>query len=216
MVPRWLTAIILFAVLGYGLFALRAVLTPVFFAFLIAYMLDPLVDRLEAMGLGRGLGIAALLGAVLAGLAVFIILLVPTVARELAEFAQELPARAAALAERLETRLASVGIDVSAVFSSGDEAVGGSTIEGYVRQFEGEVREFAGSAAGPVAQGLSYLLGGAFSLVGALLGLLMIPVFLLVGLTLQPSVEIVGVLHLWMNLNLWTLMIQCKINMNGS
>ena len=48
--------------MGWLLYTLRGVLAPVFFAFLIAYMLDPLVDRVEESRLLRGKPIARAVG----------------------------------------------------------------------------------------------------------------------------------------------------------
>ena len=49
--PRWIFWLGVSVGAAWLLYALRGVLAPVFFAFLIAYMLDPLVDRIAA---GRG------------------------------------------------------------------------------------------------------------------------------------------------------------------
>ena len=67
-VPRWVLWLGVSVAIGWLLYTLRGVLAPVFFAFLIAYMLDPLVDRIEESRLLRGrpiaraVGIAVLLG----------------------------------------------------------------------------------------------------------------------------------------------------------
>ena len=44
--PRWVLWLSLTIASAWLLYTLRGVLAPVFFAFLIAYMLDPLVDRI--------------------------------------------------------------------------------------------------------------------------------------------------------------------------
>ena len=46
--PRWVLAALFVVGLGWLFYALRGVLTPLFAAFLIAYVLDPVVDKLEA------------------------------------------------------------------------------------------------------------------------------------------------------------------------
>ncbi|MEK7232893.1 MAG: hypothetical protein AAB268_03690, partial [Elusimicrobiota bacterium] len=58
---RWLPLLAGVAVATGLLFVLRGVLTPVFLAFLIAYVFDPVVDRIERRGLGRSVAILALL-----------------------------------------------------------------------------------------------------------------------------------------------------------
>ncbi len=65
--PRWVLWLGLAVAGAWLLYTLRGVLAPVFFAFLIAYMLDPLVDRIEQSRLlkgrsyGRAVGIAVIL-----------------------------------------------------------------------------------------------------------------------------------------------------------
>jgi len=54
------------AVLGLG-YLLRGVLLPLFFAFLLAYVLDPFVDRLEALKVPRALGAITVMLGILGG-----------------------------------------------------------------------------------------------------------------------------------------------------
>ena len=72
--PRWLLVLIGIGLAGLLLYVLRGALTPVFFAFLIAYMLDPVVDRFEERGFSRSLGIGVMLTAVLGAMCLFAIL----------------------------------------------------------------------------------------------------------------------------------------------
>lgn len=97
---------------GAALYALRGALTPIFFAFLIAYFLDPLVDRIEARGLPRAAAIATALALTLLGLASIGLLVVPAVVREIVAFSHELPAKVDALRAAVEPWLASYGIQV--------------------------------------------------------------------------------------------------------
>ncbi|MBW1905523.1 MAG: hypothetical protein JRJ24_09490, partial [Deltaproteobacteria bacterium] len=91
-VPRWVLWIGISVATGWLLYTLRGVLAPVFFAFLIAYMLDPLVDRIEESRLLRGkpiaraVGIAVLLVGVFAVAAVLILVVAPMVYEEIASF----------------------------------------------------------------------------------------------------------------------------------
>src|SRR5262249_15133645 len=56
------------------LYLLRGVLVPLFFAFLLAYALDPFVDRLEALKIPRTAG-AVLVMALICGVAVTVLIL---------------------------------------------------------------------------------------------------------------------------------------------
>ena len=96
-VPRWVLWLGVSIAMGWLFYTLRGVLAPVFFAFLIAYMLDPLVDRIEESRLLRGrpiaraVGIAVLLVGVFAITAVLILVVVPMVYEEIASFVRRLP-----------------------------------------------------------------------------------------------------------------------------
>lgn len=154
----------IFAV-GLLLYVLRGALTPVFFAFLIAYMLDPVVDRFEARGHSRAVGIAVMLTAVLGGFSLFLALTVPGAIRDLAAFFRDLPSKAEALLALVEPWLSQAGIPVP---RSVDEALA---------QMHVDAGELAKQAAVPVGTVIKSLLGGTLSLLGALAGLVLVPVF---------------------------------------
>src|SRR5262245_32521583 len=103
--PRWLVALAAIALVGLVIWALRNVLTPVFFAFLIAYMLDPVVDRLERRRIPRSIGIVLLLTAFLGAFTLFFVLAVPAIGRDLSTFATELPSALRSLVDRVEPML---------------------------------------------------------------------------------------------------------------
>ena len=101
---RGLTLATIAAILGLT-YLLRGVLVPLFFAFLLAYALDPFVDWLEARNVSRTLaapvvmlGIAALLGLIL-------LFAVPMFVDELRAAAADLPAQLARLGPRVEPSL---------------------------------------------------------------------------------------------------------------
>ncbi|HSQ64472.1 MAG TPA: AI-2E family transporter, partial [Polyangiaceae bacterium] len=73
------------------IYLLRGVLLPLFFAFLLAYALDPFVDRLETWKVPRTIG-AILVMAALTGLFIlFLFLAVPYFAVEIRDAAADLP-----------------------------------------------------------------------------------------------------------------------------
>jgi predicted PurR-regulated permease PerM len=162
--PRWLVVSIATVLVGLVIYALRGVLTPIFFAFLIAYMLDPVVDRFEAMKLPRAVGIVIVLGVALLFMLLFLLLAVPALVSDIARFASELPPKLADLRAEWEPYLASRGIEVP---SSIDEALA---------EFDVDVRGLAERAVGPAGAVLGYVVGGTASAVGAIAGLALIPV----------------------------------------
>src|SRR5919107_5073487 len=84
----WLLALLLVA---FALYVLRDVLLPFVAGLALAYMLDPLADRFQRLGLGR-------LGATVVILVLFVlffvlalVLIIPLIAHQLAAFIDKLP-----------------------------------------------------------------------------------------------------------------------------
>jgi predicted PurR-regulated permease PerM len=161
---RGAVAIAALVLVGLSLYGLRGVLTPVFFAFLIAYALDPLVDRLEARRVPRGASIAILVTGVLVGLALVALLVVPGMVRDVAAFADEVPSMVERAWERLRPWLAAHDVSIPRDFNALVERVG-------------DAGSLAKSAAQPAAAVLEWLVGSTASAIGAVFGLLMVPVF---------------------------------------
>ena len=153
------------------LFALRGVLAPVFFAFLIAYMLDPLVDRIEATRLlrgrsyGRAVGIAVILAGFFVITAVGVLVLVPMVYEEVADFLKRLPGLVERSRAEWEPILAEYGIEIPS-------SVGQAFEELHV-----DVQSVVAQGYAPVTAALRSFLGGTATAVAGIVALLMIPVF---------------------------------------
>jgi predicted PurR-regulated permease PerM len=73
------------------LFVLKAALTPLAAAFVTAYLLDPLIDRLERLGMGRRRAILLVLGILGLLVGAFLFYVVPSVVGEIYGLAQRLP-----------------------------------------------------------------------------------------------------------------------------
>lgn len=73
------------------LYVLKAALTPLAAAFVTAYLLDPLIDRLERLGMRRRRAILLVLGALGLGVAALLLYVVPNVVAEIYGLAQRLP-----------------------------------------------------------------------------------------------------------------------------
>jgi predicted PurR-regulated permease PerM len=90
---RWgIVGLAIAAVVFALLYVLKAALTPLAAAFVIAYLLDPLIDRLERLGVRRRFGILLVLG--LSGIVVFGVFLlgIPRLVREISVLAERMPA----------------------------------------------------------------------------------------------------------------------------
>jgi predicted PurR-regulated permease PerM len=87
---------------GIVIYLLRGVLVPLFVAFLVAYALDPAVDRLERLRVPRALGAILVMAATLGLLALVLVLAIPRFLRELAAAGQDLPHQVEALQTRLD------------------------------------------------------------------------------------------------------------------
>lgn len=157
----WLAGL---AGVGLALYALRDVLTPIFLAFTIAYILDPVVDRLERWRLPRGAAIAIVLLGFTAAVAAFLLLVIPEVARDIASVAQELPGHAKRALTRLEPILKEQGIQIP------------HTADEWIAQLKSKADSISASQLAPVGNALKALIGGTVSAIGAVFGALIVPI----------------------------------------
>ena len=95
----WLIALILVVLL---LVLMRGVLLPFVAAFALAYLLDPLADRLERLGMGRLTATIVILGAFTVIFVAALALLAPLLAQQLAGLVARLPRDAARLQELIQ------------------------------------------------------------------------------------------------------------------
>jgi predicted PurR-regulated permease PerM len=159
----WL-GLLLFTV-GWLILRLRAALTPVFFALLFAYALDPLVDRFEAAHLPRSLGIAVLLSIVILLLGLFVFLMLPALVRDLVELARTVLLGITQLTTHARPWLESHGVPVPPALAAtldklSDNALG-----------------LASEALAPLGNMVSAAVGGTVSLIGIIGAIVVVPVF---------------------------------------
>lgn len=147
------------------LYWMRAVLTPLFLAFTIAYILDPVVDRFERMRLPRPLGIALVATFALLCIGLFLALVLPSIAVDVAAVAGELPRHAKVTLEALEARLSGYGISVP------------HTVEELVQRFGSELQSAAGMLVSSASGALQWAFDGTVSVIGSLVAALIVPVF---------------------------------------
>jgi len=101
----WASSLLL---LGLFFWLFSAVLTPFVLGITIAYLLDPLVRRLESLKIGRTAAAVLLLTAFFLSVSLLLLLLIPPLYRELSQLADQAPGYLQALADRLQPYLDSV------------------------------------------------------------------------------------------------------------
>lgn len=88
-VTVWFVAILVFAIL---LYVLRGVLLPFVAGMAVAYFLDPVADRLEAMKMPRVVATSIITAVFFALVILFLLLLVPTLQQQVVALARQIPA----------------------------------------------------------------------------------------------------------------------------
>jgi predicted PurR-regulated permease PerM len=149
---------------GYVVYWLRGVLAPIFLAFSLAYILDPVVDWLEAWHVPRPAGIALVLGGTLGLVGLFLVLVLPGIATDVAGVIRELPAQLAALWTTVAPWLEQRGM-----------AVPHTTTE-WVTRLNALASEVASALLAPAGSVVSAVIGGTFSVLGSVAAALVVVV----------------------------------------
>jgi predicted PurR-regulated permease PerM len=151
------------AVVGVA-YLLRGVLVPLFFAFLVAYALDPFVDRLEEMQIPRSAGALLVMAGIVAFLVTVTVYAIPLFVDEVRSAAAELPSQMKSLEARSEPWLySSFKIKLPHTMSDVLKTVG--------ERLQGEIPGTLSTAA--------LALFGTLSYVAVALSALIVPVFAL-------------------------------------
>jgi predicted PurR-regulated permease PerM len=79
------------AIVAATIVLLREILTPFLVGIALAYLLDPLVTRLERLGLGRGVAALGIISLFYAAIIALIVVLTPIIGEEIAIFVEKLP-----------------------------------------------------------------------------------------------------------------------------
>jgi len=149
---------------GYLLYAARSVLTPLFLAFAIAYVLDPVIDRFESWKIPRPAGIAIVLLLLLGSVAAFVALVLPVVASDVAMVAMELPKKISGLIASADPWLTAHGIKVPHTTTEWMERLGANA------------SDVASSVLAPAGGILSAVVAGSLSMAGSVVAALVVPV----------------------------------------
>ncbi len=134
------------------LFVLRGVLLPFIAGLVLAYLLDPLADRLEKLGLGRLAATLIILVVAVLLLVLSMVLVVPLIASQLNVFITALPE----YVKRLQSLLAEQGAPLLQRFGGQDVLV---KIQNSLGTLVGEAASITGSFLGSLLSGGQALLG---------------------------------------------------------
>ena len=152
---RWLLLGLVVVLAWFALSYLASVLSPILAALLIAYLLNPVVQRLTRAGLGRSAGAGLILVVFLGALGGALAFAVPRITDQVVEFGKDLPHMVDTISRWLHDKF---DITIPSDWKAYVEKLDSSTVEGG--------RELATAA-----------LGGVFSILGAAAEFLLVPVF---------------------------------------
>lgn len=161
---RWLLNAAAVLAVGSLVYALRGVLTPVLFAFLLAYVLHPAVDGMQARGVPRALGIVSILATVLGSIGLFAVLVLPRIVGDLTALMQTLPAAIDRVRDALEPTLRGLGLELP------------RDVQDVRAVLPEDYRSFAAGAWGPLKGVLAGVVGGTASALGAFFSALLVPI----------------------------------------
>ncbi len=98
----WIVALVVMTGI---LFLLSGIMLPFVAGMALAYMLDPLADRLEAMGLSRITATSVIIGVSSLVFIMVIVLIVPIIGRQISQLITVLPGAVNAIETELTTRI---------------------------------------------------------------------------------------------------------------
>ena len=139
---------------------------PLRLSFLLAYLLDPVIDWLEARGINRTLGVVMLLLGVAGVVALFAIFVIPLIVREFATFAKQVPHYIGRIKDSAIPWIEQT-FNVKAPTS----------ISEFAERFGYSLRELAQEAIRPLGGMAGRAVLGAYRLLLVLGGLILIPFF---------------------------------------
>ncbi|MEQ1515038.1 MAG: AI-2E family transporter [Usitatibacteraceae bacterium] len=161
----WNTALIALLLLAFGalLWLLSPILAPFLAAAILAYIFDPLVDKLEARGVSRSIGTVIAVLLLLLAIVLLLLIVVPLFYKEIVQLSQEFPG----FVEKLKTSVIPwinerAGVSITLDSSS-------------FRQF---ITDNMSDASGIAKKVFASLGGGGLAVVGFLINVMLIPVVL--------------------------------------
>ncbi|HEV8321307.1 MAG TPA: AI-2E family transporter [Myxococcota bacterium] len=159
---RIAVGVAVFLFLTLTIYVLKAALTPIIAAFILAYFLDPVIDWFEARRIPRTVAIVLLLVAALGVLTLCALFIIPRVAEQFALLIVKIGAFVQQLASWVQTRF---GFSLP------------HTLQETLDNFGADLKNLAPSAAGSAGTVIGWVFSGTVNVLVTILGLVFIPVF---------------------------------------
>ncbi len=172
-------AIVLFVLL---LDLFSAALTPVFIAVFLAYLLDPVIDRLEARKINRSVAIFILAGIVVVTIGFVGVFLLIQAQRELVDLYHELPTYLGRVQKSVSPLLSEhLGVEIPESFHDAVEEIKKQLLsmdDEQAGELSDQVKSIAPTALKPVTYIVTKATSSTLAFVGWVVGLAIIPVYL--------------------------------------
>lgn len=148
------------------LYLLRTVLTPVFLSLLLAYLLDPLIDKMEARRIPRTVAISIFVGATLVVVVAVLLVIIPIAQREISSAVAAFPYYFARFQENITAWLGKIfGAHLP------------TTLDEIIRDISSNLDKIPPTVVTPFAELIKKLFSNTMYLVLGLLNLVVVPVF---------------------------------------
>jgi predicted PurR-regulated permease PerM len=155
---RLLLWLAVFGIFAFGIYLLRGALLPFVVGMAVAYLLDPVADRLERLGLPRTLAAFLIVLIFLSAVVVVLVILVPVLSEQVADLVARVPAYVDTLRKEISPLL---------------RRVRASLTPGQAAQIDEAIKSHVGDLLGWVGQIVRGILSGGAALL-SLLGLMFI------------------------------------------
>jgi predicted PurR-regulated permease PerM len=163
-IPIWVWVVGGLVAVGWLAWSISGTLAIVAASFLLAYALDPLVDRLVCWRVPRGLAIAVVLTVILLAVTLVVFLIVPRVIREISTFVVAFPSQVERTWQTVEPWLREQGFEVPRTYGELGQSLNAQS---------GGLPERVASAAGNV---VSWVAGSTVSVANWIMTVALVPV----------------------------------------
>jgi len=164
---RIIIAAVLLLFLGTFIYLLRGPLTPVFIALFLAYLFDPIIDKMESWKINRSVSILLLAAVSFIVIGVLLFLLLFQLQRELVELFDNLPAYLSTAQQKLAPLIKEhLGYELP------------HNMEELMGRLKSQLKQLEPANLTPVSDAITSIFSSTLAFFGWLVGILVVPVFL--------------------------------------